>query len=180
MSLDNFNIKDTHEKLLDLQHALASLVTKINQDHQEQIICSGFSEFKKEIPGKFLERAAAHLSKKGYFVGVAGVFSAGKSTLINSLLREPGMLPTAIHSCTYSLTKIASPGDGEEHIEIKYYSRDDSLRYIVDNPRYGPLLEKRREEYLSNFTSDKAVTIIKIGDDVNGSTIDQKLEKYRG
>jgi len=94
-------------------------------------------------------------------VGVAGVFSAGKSTMINSLLREPGMLPTAIHSCTYSLTRIGGAGTGEEHLEIKYYSKDDSLKYLLDNPRYGPLLEKRREEYMSNFTADKAMRILK-------------------
>jgi tRNA U34 5-carboxymethylaminomethyl modifying GTPase MnmE/TrmE len=131
------------------------------EDHQETMICAGFAEYKKELPSKFLERAAANLAKKGYFVGFAGVFSAGKSTLINSLLREPGMLPSAIHSCTYSLTKVTSPGEGEEHIEVKYFTREDTLRYIIENPRYGPLLETRREEYLTNFSAEKALTIVK-------------------
>ncbi|MHC5081281.1 MAG: hypothetical protein ACYTHN_19930, partial [Planctomycetota bacterium] len=138
MDLDSFQIDDTQGKLLDLHSALNNIHSRLMEDHQETMICAGFAEYKKELPSKFLERAAANLAKKGYFVGFAGVFSAGKSTLINSLLREPGMLPSAIHSCTYSLTKVTSPGEGEEHIEVKYFTREDTLRYIIENPRYGP------------------------------------------
>ena len=158
--LDAFKIEDTQEKLLDLHNALTSLNAKLMEDHQETMVCGGFSEYKKELPAKFLDRSGNNLAKKGYFVGFAGVFSAGKSTLINSLLKEPRMLPSAIHSCTYSLTKVSSPGEGEEHIEVKYFSKEDSLRYIVDNPRYGPLLEEHRDEYMKNFSTDKAIGII--------------------
>ena len=85
--LDSFQIEDTQEKLLELHSALNTINTKLMEDHQESVICPGFSEYKKELPAKFLERAANNLDKKGYFVGFAGVFSAGKSTLINSLLQ---------------------------------------------------------------------------------------------
>ncbi|MHC4599707.1 MAG: dynamin family protein, partial [Planctomycetota bacterium] len=159
--LDGFNIDDTQEKLLDLHSSLNTLNGRLMDDHQEIVICAGFSEYKKELPAKFLDRAGNNLAKKGYFVGFAGVFSAGKSTLINSLLKEPRMLPSAIHSCTYSLTKVSSPGGGEEHIEVKYFNREDSLRYMVDNPRYGSLIDERREEYLTNFSADKALGILK-------------------
>ncbi|MCU0724135.1 MAG: hypothetical protein MUC63_11105, partial [Planctomycetes bacterium] len=119
MSIENFNIEDTRNKLLEVYNNVNALNAKLMEDHKAENVCVGFSEYKKELPGKFLERASGHLAKKGYFVGVAGVFSAGKSTMINALLREPGMLPTAIHSCTYSLTRIGGAGAGDEHLEIK-------------------------------------------------------------
>ncbi|MHC4779160.1 MAG: dynamin family protein, partial [Planctomycetota bacterium] len=178
--LDSFQIEDTQEKLLELHNAWNAVNGKLMEDHQESVICAGFSEYKKELPAKFLERAGNNLAKAGYFVGFAGVFSAGKSTLVNSLLREPRMLPSAIHSCTYSLTKVSSPGGGEEHIEVSYFSKEDSLRYMVDNPRYGPLLESRAEEYTKNFSGDKALGILKeVADGLREDPLPENQTKRR-
>jgi hypothetical protein len=42
--LDSFKIDDTQQKLLDLHNSLNTINTKLMEDHQEAVICPGFTE----------------------------------------------------------------------------------------------------------------------------------------
>jgi GTPase SAR1 family protein len=95
-------------------------------------------------------------------VGFAGGFSGGKSTLINAVLAEPGLLPAEAGECTMSITLMQAPPEGgDEHIEVKYYTREEALRNIFENNRYATLLADKKGEVFQEYSDETAVAAIK-------------------
>jgi len=83
-----------------------------------------------------LEQARGLLERETYRVAMAGMMSAGKSTLANALLRRPGLLPTGIEETTLTITLVRSPGDGHEGLAVHYLSYEDALQGIFQRGHY--------------------------------------------
>lgn len=129
------NLEESHQQL-------SSLVYQVTEDHKALRVCDGYSDFQKESPMAYLERATNKLARKDYRVAFAGPFKAGKSTFLSALLKQPGMLPAEDAECTFSVGVIAAPGPGEEErVEVSYYSVDEVLSNMLDHLRYGRLFE---------------------------------------
>ncbi len=160
--IENVNASNIHEELGEIHKGLRSLYDVLVSDHKDENICAGYADYMAETPMAFLNRAEGKLAKKGYSIGFAGGFSGGKSTLINALLEEPGLLPAEAGECTMSITLMAAPPKGgDEHIEVKYYTREQALRNIFENNRYTMLVEEYKSALFGEYSDEKAINIIK-------------------
>lgn len=83
-----------------------------------------------------LEQAGALLARRTYRVAMAGMMSAGKSTLANALLRRPGLLPTGIEETTLTITVVTSPQDGRERLTVQYLTWEEALRGVFERGHY--------------------------------------------
>ena len=134
------NLEDAHQQL-------STFVYQIGEDHNTLRVCEGYSDFQKDSPIAYLERATAKLARKDYKVAFAGPFKAGKSTFLSALLKQPGMLPAEDAECTFSVGVIAAPGPGEEErVEVTYYGADEILGNMLTHLRYGRLFEGHVDE----------------------------------
>ena len=178
--IENVNASNVQEELGEIHKGLRSLYDALVNDHKDENICAGYADYMSETPMAFLNRAESKLGKKGYRVGFAGGFSGGKSTLINALLEEPGLLPAEAGECTMSITLMsAPPKGGDEHIEVKYYTREEALRNIFENNRYAGLFVDYKENLFSEYSDEKAINAIR---DVIGklaSDTDRENQKKR-
>lgn len=173
------DIVEARSELKEFYGGLHSLFDQVKADNDKGQVASAYPEFIREAPASYLERASDRLAKKSYKIGVAGVFSAGKSTLVNAVLGEPDLLPTQAGECTMSITIVVAPkpGDGE-HVKVYYFAKEDALKYVFNNPRYKVLLS----EYLSDvmtpsFSEEKAVMAIKQGAQKAGKDPNQREKK---
>ncbi len=149
-------------EMKSLAESMAKLYEMVVNDHRDQTVCSGFVPFTNTSPKPKLDEALKKLQRREYNVGFAGVFSTGKSTLINALLDEPDFLPEALQPCTMSITLIGSPDPGtSERVEVKYYGKEQALRNIFDNFRYRDVAEPIREKILSQFNVETAVQAVR-------------------
>lgn len=149
-------------EMRSLHEVLSKLYDMVVQDHKEQIVCTGFTNFMNTSPKARLDEVHKKLRRQVYNVGFAGIFSVGKSTLINALLDEPEFLPEALEPCTMSITLIGNPDPGTpERVEVKYYTKEQALRNIFDNFRYRDVAEKVKNEVLQSFSVENATNAIK-------------------
>jgi hypothetical protein len=90
-----------------------------------------------------LDAAAALLARQTYRVAVAGMMSAGKSTLVNALLRRPGLLPTGIDETTLTITSVqrveTERGD-EEGLVVHYLTYEDAVRGVYERGHFQRFL----------------------------------------
>lgn len=137
---------------------LSELNRKICDDHRTSKICPGFPDYYTISPGVHIDRAGKRLKKKGYKVAFAGGFSGGKSTLINAVLAEPELMPAAAGECTLSIAQVSAPAaDVDEHVEVTYFTREDALKNLFENPRYAAVFQGKKDEVLRDFSVDKAL-----------------------
>ena len=149
-------------EMKSLHEMLSKLYDMVVQDHKDQIICTGFTNFMNTSPKARLDEVAKKLRRQVYNVGFAGIFSVGKSTLINALLDEPEFLPEALEPCTMSITLIGNPDPGTpERVEVKYYTKEQALRNIFDNFRYRDVAAKVKEKVLQSFNAETAENAVK-------------------
>ncbi len=160
--IENLNTSNVQGELKEVHGGLMRLYETLVDDHKGEPICAGYADYMAETPMAFLNRAGTKLKKKGYKVGFAGGFSGGKSTLINAVLAEPGLLPAEAGECTMSITLMqAPPAGGDEHIEVKYYTREEALRNIFENNRYVKLLADQKDAVFAEYTDEKATGAIR-------------------
>jgi GTPase SAR1 family protein len=160
--IENLNTANVHGELEEVHDTLFRFYETLVSDHRDDSICAGYADYMAETPQAFLNRAGTRLKKKGFKVGFAGGFSGGKSTLINAVLAEPGLLPAEAGECTMSITLMqAPPKGGDEHIEIKYYTREEALRNIFENNRYAMLLADMKAQVFDDYSDDRAIAAIK-------------------
>jgi hypothetical protein len=102
-------------KVLTRAHGkLKGLDQQIHEHHKvDSEICRRYSDYLTVSPGSYLDRAGDLLGKSYYRVAFCGPFSCGKSTLINALLKDPSLLPSAAGECTLSITNLAKPRPGK-------------------------------------------------------------------
>ncbi|MGH7145419.1 MAG: dynamin family protein [Planctomycetota bacterium] len=161
------NLNAARKDLNDLVGGLDMLVDQIIEDHGGKgpapCAATNFMEFQnRHVPKSHLIRAKERLSKKTYTVSVCGVYSAGKSTLINSLLGEPDFLSIAAGECTLTITLVRNPDPGvSEHAEVKYFSSEAALKLIFTNSRYTRIFAKYKDDLIANFSETKAKTTVK-------------------
>ncbi len=159
---DKINITKCRSLLSQVYEHISELNQQICEDHRHTKICPGFPDYYTISPGVHIDRAGKRLQKEGYKVAFAGGFSGGKSTLINALLQEPELLPAASGECTLSITQISAPEGGvDEHVEVTYFTRDDALRNLIENPRYDAVFTDKKDDVLRDFTADKALMTVK-------------------
>lgn len=96
-------------------------------------LCGGFSTY-GGVKGS-LDAADALLRRTTYRVALAGMMSAGKSTLANALLRRPGLLPTGIEETTLTITVVQRPADYEKLV-VHYLTYDEALRGVFERGHY--------------------------------------------
>ena len=155
---DTSNLDGEMRALCEVLNKLYEMVVN---DHKDQTICSGFVRFMNSSPKARLDEAMKKLSRRVYNVGFAGVYSTGKSTLINALLDEPDFLPEALQPCTMSITLIGNPESGtSERVEVKYYKKEDALRNVFENFRYRDVAEPHKAKILSQFSAEAAIEAI--------------------
>jgi GTPase SAR1 family protein len=160
--IENLSTSNVQGELQELHEGLRRLYDVLVNDHKDETVCGGYAEYMAETPMAFLNRADSKLGKKGFKVGFAGGFSGGKSTLINAVLAEPGLLPAEAGECTMTITLMqAPPTGGDEHIEVKYYTREEALRNIFENNRYSVLLADKKAEVFGEYSDDAAIASIK-------------------
>jgi GTP-binding protein EngB required for normal cell division len=157
-----FDIEEVRAELGSLSNALGELHDKVTEDHQDKIICSGYSDYASLPVTAFMERASQKLSKKSYKIGFAGGFSGGKSTLINSLLSEPGLLAAEAGECTMSITMVTSPVEGgNDHVEIYYYTKENACKNLAGNNRYAQLFQPHAAAIVGEFDEEKFMAVVK-------------------
>lgn len=100
-------------------------------------LCSGFSTYLGVKSS--LDAARAMLDRKTYRFAVAGMMSAGKSTLCNALLRRPGLLPTGIEETTLTITVVQRPVDSEKLV-VHYLTYEEALRGVFERGSYQKYL----------------------------------------
>lgn len=162
MVAKNINVEETRQTMQDLHEGLTDIYNRVVEDHKDYNVCNGYASYVGETPMAYLDRARTKLEKKVFKIGFAGGFSGGKSTAINALLKEPGLLAAEAGECTMSITVIGSPKPGgDEHVEIKYYSKEQSLRNLFENNRYDVLLRDYKDDVWKEYTDEKAITAIK-------------------
>ncbi|RKY16000.1 MAG: hypothetical protein DRP82_00245 [Planctomycetota bacterium] len=149
-------------EMKSLHEVLCKLYDMVVNDHKDEIVCTGYTNFMNTSPKARLDEVAKKLRRQVYNVGFAGIFSVGKSTLINALLDEPEFLPEALEPCTMSITLIGNPDPGTpERVEVKYYTKEQALRNIFDNFRYRDVAEKVKQQVLQSFSVEAAENAIK-------------------
>ncbi|MHC4663565.1 MAG: dynamin family protein, partial [Planctomycetota bacterium] len=154
----------THATLTEILHGLESIDQKAKAN---QKYLRSYLDFEKSGASSYLRRAQERLEKKGFNVGFAGTFSGGKSTLINAVLMEPGLLAAEAGECTMSITTVAAPPEGHsEEVVIKYYSESDALQYVLSNKRYQAATDKHSDIIGDEFNLAAAREVVKatIGD----------------
>lgn len=148
-------------QLVEAHGMLEKLNRCILEDHREAMLLPTYPDYAKHAPSAYLDRASAKLQKKGYKVAFAGAMKAGKSTLINALLKAPDLLPAAVYECTLSTTLVSAPKPGQqERVEVTYFSREDGVRNLIDNMRYEDIF-KEKAAILTDFDAGKAVDYIR-------------------
>lgn len=153
--------KELREHLTEAHSLLCRLNEKIIDDHQEEMLLPTYADYAKHAPSVYLDRALAKLQKKGYRVAFAGAMKAGKSTLINALLRAPELLPAAVYECTLSTTRVGAPAPGQqERVEVSYFTRDSAIQNLLHNLRYEELFVNK-EEVLEPFDGGAALRYIR-------------------
>jgi GTPase SAR1 family protein len=156
------NVTEVRSGLTEVLTGLTKIYEKVTDDQKKLTVCQGYPEYMGDTPMAFIDRAKAKLDKKAYKVGFAGGFSGGKSTLVNAVLGEPGLLAAEAGECTMSITNIAAPKAGsDEHIEVKYYTREQAIRNIFQNNRYEVLTRSFKEALWKDYNDDKALDAIK-------------------
>jgi GTP-binding protein EngB required for normal cell division len=158
-NLSQMNMLETHATLTEILHGLESIDQKAKAN---QKYLTAYLEFEKSGATSYLRRAQERLEKKGFNVGFAGTFSGGKSTLINAVLREPGLLAAEAGECTMSITTVAAPPEGHtEEVVIKYYSESDALQYVLSNKRYQAATDKHSDILGDEFNTAAAREVLK-------------------
>ncbi|MFH1421992.1 MAG: dynamin family protein [Planctomycetota bacterium] len=163
MFIEAIDAQNLQQEMEAIHNGLHSLYTSVTNDHKEKIICAGYSDYVGQTPMAFLNRAAAKLAKQSYKIGIAGGFSAGKSTSTNALLGEPNMLPANIGETTMSITVLQKPKPGveTEHVEVQYFTKEQALRHVFENNRYELILKDYKENVFKEYTHDVAIKTIK-------------------
>ncbi|MDP6958979.1 MAG: dynamin family protein, partial [Planctomycetota bacterium] len=170
--------------LRELYEGLRDVTEEIVKDHKKLGVCSGYSQFQKELPTAWLERASERMRKTKYKIAFVGPFKAGKSTFLSALLQQPGLLPAEDAECTFSVGVVAAPGEGEqEHVKVTYFSAEECLRNILAHTRYAKVFEedaKTRDEILKEFTTDRAIEFARDSADKHASSdLQQEAEELR-
>ena len=132
-------LQEIHGELTKAESALRDLARRVKQDSKAGVnVCRNFTDWAATPPDNRLDRAKRRLEQEFYRVGIAGIFSSGKSTIINALLREPDLLPTASHVCTLTRTIMRAPEEGSgERVEVHYWSQDEAIRKVVRNSKFN-------------------------------------------
>jgi hypothetical protein len=97
-------------------------------------LCQGFSAYggvREE-----LSQAGELLERRSYRVALAGMMSAGKSTLANALLNRPDLLPTGIEETTLTITVVREAEPGREGLTVHYLTEEEALRGIFERGHY--------------------------------------------
>lgn len=77
--------------------------------------------------GDYLRRLAAKLDNNVFVLAVVGEFSRGKSSLINALLDQPGLLPTSIEPTTAAVTVLSYAPEVRVSVAFKDGTTRDNL-----------------------------------------------------
>lgn len=119
------------EALSALDHAHERIQRARERDPD---LCQGFPAY-GGVRGE-LEQAGELLERRTYRVALAGMMSAGKSTLANALLNRPGLLPTGIEETTLTITVVTQAEPGREGLTVHYLTEDEALRGVFERGHY--------------------------------------------
>jgi hypothetical protein len=94
--------------------------------------------------GTFVSAIQSDLEKHSCRIAVIGQIKAGKSTLINALIRRPDLLPTDINPSTAVITKLyfGAPADKTNTAMFQFFS-DEEWEHIMAGGRAGTLTVER-------------------------------------
>ena len=153
---DGFNIELEHipaKEAADKENAISEIFEEIQQ--------GPFDELKQSDVVKAFNMAKS----KDFEVDVVATMSAGKSTLINSLLRQK-LMPAKQEACTATITEIKDT-DGE-CFSAKVYDADDKLIQshpeltfeIMEKLNSNPSVSKIRVEGNIPFVSSEDISLV--------------------
>ncbi len=126
---------------------------------KEGLIDAVFEEIQKgpfeELRSSEIINAFEHAKSSDFEVCVVATMSAGKSTLINSMLGTK-LMPSKQEACTAIITRIKD-NDDSDRWQAKVYSKDNQLIETHENLTY---------ETMVRLNSDENVSVIKAAGDI--------------
>lgn len=164
----NAQIRENLEKAYTQLHSAHSRIQ--NALEKDASLCANASNYGGVTDE--LENARELLDRKTYRVAVAGMMSAGKSTLTNSLLESPGLLPTGNEETTLTITVIRKP-EGRPGISITYLTRDEAVRGIFER---GSYVDELKKLYVERDSLDEGEAGRKLKELQRAGTDDQLAE----
>ena len=158
----NEHMTEVRKNLTHSYQVLRGLDERVHEHHRgDNEICARYADYLAVSPDSYLDRAGELLGKDFYRVAFCGPFSCGKSTLINAVLEEAGLLPSAAGECTLSITNLAKPKPGKgEQVEVLYFTKEEALRNIFTNIRYSPLFGDEADRVLKEFSVQRGLVVI--------------------
>lgn len=106
--------------------------------------------------------AFRHAKSSDFEVCVVATMSAGKSTLINSMLRSK-LMPSKQEACTAIITRIKDSLDGADHWQAEVYDLSNQLIETHEHLTYSTM---------QRLNSDDRVSMIKVNGDIPFVTSD--------
>lgn len=129
---------DTFDELRAVHKNFTEMVQMLKDDQRRgRSVCSHIESFQwTEVERSMLD-AGKLLDKKGYLVAMLGTFSAGKSILVNALLKSPQFLPSAQGVCTLAVTEVRSAdATHPEGIVINYLTLEQTYRKVFGSDQF--------------------------------------------
>lgn len=156
------SLKKAREALTKTVKSFRDLDRRIRSHHEDDPnLCRNYSEYLSVSPSSSLDRAETILAKNFYRIAFVGGFSCGKSTLINVILNEAGLLPAAAGECTLSITNLSKPKPGKgELVEVHYFAKDEAVRNVFTNIRYKVLFGEEGDAIVRQFDARRAHQLI--------------------
>lgn len=127
----NARVRSALERALEALTVAHERITQARE--RDPALCAGFPTYGGVVQS--LDAARALLERRTYRVAIAGMMSAGKSTLANALLRRPGLLPTGIEETTLTITVVQRPADYEKLV-VHYLTYEEALRGVFERGSY--------------------------------------------
>ena len=152
--MNDQKLQEIHANLGNAETHLRELARRVKQDSKGgESPCRNFADWAATPPDTQLDRARRRLDQEYYRVGIAGLFSSGKSTIINALVDDPDLLPTASHVCTLTRTILRAPEEGtDERVEVQYWTQDEAIRNAIRNPKFEDVFEADDKQRAENGT----------------------------
>ncbi|XP_028674478.1 nuclear GTPase SLIP-GC-like isoform X2 [Erpetoichthys calabaricus] len=134
---------DVNDYYSDMETKSRNMIEQIC-NKLESWSCTGEERinFFKKIKEKILDLKNRDIHEEKVFIGIFGMTGTGKSSLINALLNEFGLLPTSpVEACTSCIVQVQTHENNNFRGEIEYLSKEEWENELME------LLENYKKDY---------------------------------